>query len=220
MIVGNTPGTFGNLTIQNGSTLTSTGAEFHIADGAGTMAQSRSPEPDRSGLASGARSKSAPAAMVFLNIQNGATVVTQTGVTFGTFAAGDGTINISGGSTLETNRLSRAANGDGQVNFDNAILRARANNNFFISGFLAGDLNIEAGGLIVDTQAFTVAAGSGFSGVGGLTKVGTGTLNLQAINTYIGETVIQAGTLALTSNGSIATSSRVVANGTFSISGS
>lgn len=219
MIVGNTPGTFGNLTIQNGSTLTSTGAEFHIADGADTNGIVTVTGAGSQWLVSGGSIEVGAGGNGVLNIQNGATVVTQTGVTFGTFAAGDGTINISGGSTLETNRLSRAANGDGQVNFDNAILRARANNNFFISGFLAGDLNIEAGGLIVDTQAFTVAAGSGFSGVGGLTKVGTGTLNLRAINTYIGETVIQAGTLALTSNGSIATSSRVVANGTFSISG-
>lgn len=219
MIVGNSPGTFGNLTIQSGSTLTSSGAEFHIADGAGTNGTVTVTGAGSQWLVSGGSIEIGAGGNGVLNIQNGAKVVTQTGVTFGTFAGGDGTLNISGGSTLETNRLSRTANGAGQVNFDSAILRARQNNNFFIAGFLAGNLNIEAGGLTVDTQAFTVAAGSGFSGVGGLTKIGTGTLNLRAINTYTGETVIQAGTLALASLGSIATSSRVVANGTFSISG-
>ena len=63
-----------------------------------------------------------------------------------------------------------------------------------------------------------MGAGSGFSGVGGLTKIGAGTLNLRASNTYTGPTVIAAGTLSLASNGSIAASSRVVADGTFNIS--
>lgn len=219
LYVGDTPGSVANLTIQNGSTLTSNGAEIHIGDGAASNGTITVTGAGSQWLVSGGSIEVGAGGTGVLNIQNGATVVTQTGVTFGTFPGGDGTVNISGGSTLETNRLSRTNAGDGQVNFDDAILRARANNNFFIAGFSLGNLNIEAGGLTVDTQAFTVAAGSGFSGVGGLTKVGTGTLNLRAINTYTGETVIQAGTLALASNGSIATSSRVVANGTFSISG-
>lgn len=219
LIVGNTPGRFGNLTIQNGSTLTSSGAEHHIADGLGTNGVVTVTGAGSQWIVSGGSIEVGAGGNGILNILNGAKVVAQSGVTFGTFADGAGTINISGGSILETNRLSRANAGDGEVNFDNAILRARANNNFFIAGFSAGTLNIAAGGLTVDSQAFTVAAGSGFSGVGGLTKVGTGTLNLRAANTYIGETVIEAGTLGLASNGSIATSSRVVANGTLSISG-
>ncbi|MCK1381517.1 autotransporter-associated beta strand repeat-containing protein, partial [Bradyrhizobium sp. 24] len=145
--------------------------------------------------------------------------VAQSGVALGTFAGGAGTLNINSGGTLETNTLARVAVGTGQVNFDNAILRARINTAFFIGGFSAGTLNIATGGLTVDTQAFTVSASSGFSGVGGLTKTGTGTFNLRAANTYTGATVIQAGTLALASSGSVAASSRVVANGTFSISG-
>ncbi|OEO29210.1 autotransporter outer membrane beta-barrel domain-containing protein [Devosia insulae DS-56] len=220
MTVGNTPGRFGNLTIQNGSTLTSNGAEHHIADGAGTNGVvTVTGAGSQWTVAGGGSIEVGAGGNGILNILSGGTVVAQSGVTFGTFAGGVGTINISGGSTLETSRLSRAGAGDGQVNFDDAILRARANNNFFIAGFSPGTLNIAAGGLTVDTQAFTVAAGSGFSGVGGLTKTGTGALNLRAVNTYTGDTVIQAGTLGLASNGSIATSSRVVANGTFGISG-
>lgn len=219
LYVAGTTGLFGNLTIQNGSTLTSTGTEFHIGNGAGSIGTVTVTGPGSQWTTSGATIEIGAGGNGTLNIQNGGTVVAQGGITFGTFAGGDGTLNINGGSTLETNRLVRSNSGVGKVNFDNAILRARANNNFFVSGFSTGALNIAAGGLTVDTQAFNVRSGSGFSGVGGLTKTGTGTLTLQAANTYTGETVIQAGTLALTSNGSIAASSRVVANGTLSISG-
>lgn len=219
LTVGNTPGRVGNLTIQNGSTLTSSGAEFHIADGAGTNGTITVTGAGSQWNVSGGSIEVGAGGEGILNIQNGGKVIAQSGVTFGSFPGGDGTLNISGGSTLETNRLSRSADGAGQVNFDGATLRARIMNNFFISGFSPGALNIAAGGLIVDSQTFTVGAGSAFSGVGGLTKTGTGILNLRAANTYTGDTVIQAGTLGLASNGSIAASNRVVANGTFNISG-
>lgn len=219
LIVGNTPGTVGNLTIQNGSTLTSNGAEIHISDGADTNGTVTVTGAGSQWLVSGGAIEVGPGGTGVLNIQNGGTVITQSGVSFGTSTSGDGTLNISGGSTLETNRLSRFSGGAGNVNFDGATLRARQTNNLgFVAGFLPGTLNIAAGGLTIDTQTFTVGASSGFSGVGGLTKTGTGTLNLRAVNTYTGDTVIQTGTLGLASNGSIATSSRVVANGTFNIS--
>ncbi|CAN7543071.1 autotransporter outer membrane beta-barrel domain-containing protein [Devosia sp. LjRoot16] len=219
LTVGNTPGRFGNLTIQNGSTLTSTGAEHHIADGNGTNGTITVTGAGSQWIVSGAQIEVGAGGEGVLNIENGGKVVAQSGVTLGSFTNGDGTINISGGSTLETNRLSRASSGTGQVNFDNGILRARADNNFFISGFSPGTLNIAAGGLTVDTQAFEVRAGSGFSGIGGLTKTGAGILDVRAVNSYAGETVLQAGTIELVGNGSIAASSRVVVNGIFDISG-
>lgn len=220
LIVGNTPGTVGNLTIQNGSTLTSNGAEIHISDGADTNGTVTVTGAGSQWLVSGGAIEVGAGGTGVLNIQNGGTVITQSGVSFGTSTSGDGTLNISGGSTLETNRLSRFSGGAGNVNFDGATLRARQTNNLgFVAGFLPGTLNIAAGGLTIDTQTFTVGASSGFSGVGGLTKTGTGTLNLRAVNTYTGDTVIQTGTLGLASNGSIAASNRVVVNGTFSISG-
>lgn len=219
LIVGNTPGTVGNLTIQNGSTLTSNGAEIHISDGADTNGTVTVTGAGSQWLVSGGAIEVGPGGTGVLNIQNGGTVITQSGVSFGTSTSGDGTLNISGGSTLETNRLSRFSGGAGNVNFDGATLRARQTNNLgFVAGFLPGTLNIAAGGLTIDTQTFTVGASSGFSGVGGLTKTGTGTLNLRAVNTYTGDTVIQTGTLGLASNGSIAASNRVVVNGTFNIS--
>ncbi|MGM4892603.1 autotransporter family protein [Tardiphaga sp. 839_C3_N1_4] len=219
IFVGNTTGSFGNLTIQNGSTLTSNGASLVIGVAGGSNGTVTVTGAGSQWITSGSQINLGASGNGTLNIQNGAAVVAQSGVTLGTFAGGTGTLNINGGSTLETNNLSRAGVGTGQVNFDNAILRARINNNFFISGFLPGNLNIAAGGLTVDTQAFTVGAGAGFSGVGGLTKIGAGTLNLRVSSDYTGPTVIQAGTLALTGTGSISASSRVVADATFNVSG-
>uniref|UniRef100_UPI001F0AF05A autotransporter outer membrane beta-barrel domain-containing protein n=5 Tax=Nitrobacteraceae TaxID=41294 RepID=UPI001F0AF05A len=155
-----------------------------------------------------------------LNIQNGGRIVTGAGTVLANSASSSGTLNISGGGILETQSL-RGGSGASQANFDNGILQATASNATFINGFSGTRLNILAGGLTIDTGAFTVGtdAASAFTGAGGLTKIGSGTLNLAAAGPYAGQTVIQAGILALTGAGSISNSSRVVANGTFDISG-
>ncbi|WP_315974455.1 autotransporter family protein [Devosia neptuniae] len=206
----------GNLTIQNGSTLTSNGAEFHIGSVAGNNGTVTVTGAGSRWLTSGAGIEIGAGGTGTLNIQDGATVTSQSTVSLGTLS-GTGTLNIIGG-TLETNNVLRSGVG-GQANFDNGILRARINNNFFLSGFTPGMLNIAGGGLTLDTQAFTLRVASVFSGVGGLTKTGTGTLTLTGSQLYAGPTVIQAGTLSLTGNGSLAASSRVVADGTFNASG-
>ena len=219
LIVGNTTGSVANLTIQNGSTLTSTsGTPSEIGSDPASNGTVTVTGAGSRWITSGTQIRLGAGGNGTLNIQNGAAVTAPTTVNLGT-VGGTGTLNINGGGTLETNSLTRAGGGNGQVNFDNAILRALTTNAIgFVGGFTSGTLNIAAGGLTVDTQTFTVGSSSGFSGVGGLTKIGAGTLNLRANNTFSGATVIQAGTLALVSSGSIATSSRVVADGTFNIS--
>ena len=152
-----------------------------------------------------------------LNIQNGGTAVAGV-TTVSVAAASTGSLNISGDSTLETSRLVRGG-GTAQVNFDSATLRATADNATFVTGFLGSELAILTGGLTIDSAGFNVTAASPFSGVGQLTKVGSGTLTLTAANTYSGQTWIQSGTLALSGGGSLANSSGVVADGTFDISG-
>lgn len=219
MSVGNSGGTAGNLTIQNGSTLTSTGSSrIGISAGATGVVTVTGP---------GSR-WNVPAGTFYvgflgvgtLNIQNGGAVATGVGTILGGNASSSGTLNISGGGMLQTQSL-RGGPGASQANFDNGILRATASNATFINGFSGTKLNILAGGLTIDTGAFTVGtdATSAFTGAGGLTKIGSGTLNLAASSLYAGQTVIQAGILALTGAGAISNSSRVVANGTFDISG-
>ncbi|MEW6438438.1 MAG: autotransporter outer membrane beta-barrel domain-containing protein [Pseudomonadota bacterium] len=201
------------LTIENGSALTSTG----------TINIGTQPTGTATVTVTGAGSQwiangtlfVASAGTGILNIENGATVIAATSVRLGG-APGHGPafLNISDG-TLETARLTLAAGT--QANFDNAVLRANAANAAWITNL--GTLNIEAGGLTIDSNGFAIGTAAGLQGAGGLTKIGAGVLTLSGDSTYAGETLIDAGTLALTGTGSISNSSRVVANSTFDISG-
>jgi autotransporter-associated beta strand protein len=53
----------------------------------------------------------------------------------------------------------------------------------------------------------------------GLTKSGTGTVTLEAVNTYNGDTLVQDGTLVVETAGSIASSAAVVSGGTMRVRG-
>ncbi len=156
-----------------------------------------------------------------LNITNGGLVHAENGVRLATGAGSTGALNITGGSTLRASILNGGPGGTGQVNFDNATwIATTANTVSFIAGFTStAQLNIAAGGLTVETDVNVGTATTvGFSGVGALTKTGSGTLTLRGASNFTGETTITAGTLALAQNGSLATSSRIIANGGFNIS--
>ncbi|UED32535.1 autotransporter family protein [Rhizobium ruizarguesonis] len=115
----------------------------------------------------------------------------------------------------------RGGPGASQANFDNGILRATAANATFINGFSGTELNLLAGGLAIDTAGFAVGtdAASRFTGIGGLTVTGGGVFSLLANSIYTGETQIDFGSsLALSSAGAVANSSRVVADGIFNVS--
>ena len=60
-------------------------------------------------------------------------------------------------------------------------------------------MTFQAGGATLDTQTnnITMANPIGNSGTGGLTKLGSGTLTLNALNTYSGDTTINGGTLEI-----------------------
>lgn len=83
-----------------------------------------------------------------------------------------------------------------------------------LGNYVLGANTLTTGSLNTSTQVDGVISGTG----GGLTKVGTGTLTLTAANTYTGATTISAGTLAISSFGSIVNSSVVTVNATFDIS--
>ncbi|WP_441252423.1 autotransporter family protein [Tardiphaga sp. 71_E8_N1_1] len=214
-----TPGAFGNLTIQNGSTLTTSSfARFGLSAANGGILTVTG--PGSQWLVNGLVSLGFLGSGT-LNIENGGQVVAVAGIAVGNGGGSSGTLNVSGGGTLQTQFL-RGGAGASQANFDNGILRARANNATFINGFNPGELNLLAGGLTIDTNGFTVGtdATSGFSGIGGLTITGGTVFGLQANSTYSGETRIVAGSgLALSGAGAIANSSRVIADGAFNVTG-
>jgi outer membrane autotransporter protein len=216
--VGSGVGQSANLTIQNGSTLTSShNASLRIGQsgtGVATVTGAGS-----QWLLSGVQFVIGFAGNGTLNIENGATVVAQNGVRLAFNTGSSGTLNISGG-TLQTTAIFVGL-GTRQMNFSNATIRALNTNASFFGGTI-DQVNIAAGGLTFDSNGFAVGT-LGFSGVGGLTKTGAGTFTLSGASTFTGETVIQQGTLALGAAASaadaLATSRRVVANATLDISG-
>jgi autotransporter-associated beta strand protein len=117
-------------------------------------------------------------------------------------ASETGTLNLNGG-TLTVNQL-RAFNGVNTFYLNGGTLRPiGANANFFPSS-TALTTEVRNGGAIVDTSGLNVSIGEPLdhSSVpgdnvidGGLTKIGNGTLNLNAVNTYTGPTIIHAGAL-------------------------
>ncbi|MBK3824082.1 autotransporter outer membrane beta-barrel domain-containing protein [Paraburkholderia aspalathi] len=133
-----------------------------------------------------------------LTISNGGLVSAQT-VTLGEFDAGTtGVLNLDGTSSargvLVTTSLAKDL-GSGTVNFNGGILRAGAASSNFISGFSAGNLVVDTGGLYLDTNGFDVTITDGLSGSGGLTKIGNGTLVLNSENPMTGNSEVSAGTL-------------------------
>lgn len=82
---------------------------------------------------------------------------------------------------------------------------------------LSTPVTIAGGGGTFDTNGFDAQVSSVIAGAGGLTKTGTGTLDLTGVNTYAGPTTISAGTLAV--DGTIDSATTVAAAGTLGGSG-
>jgi fibronectin-binding autotransporter adhesin len=194
-IVGNA-GT-GTLTISNGGTLISTVSVLgNASTGTGTVlvTGSGSTWTDNSTITVGNLGSGT------LTITDSGAVTAAGGVVVGAASTGVGTLNITDAGVLTTLALAEGA-GSGTVNFDNGTLIATADNLAFITGFEAGDLNIANGGALIDDAGFTVLADSPFTGVGALTKQGSGTLIMTGDSTYTGGTTIEDGTLQLGNGG-------------------
>jgi fibronectin-binding autotransporter adhesin len=105
-----------------------------------------------------------------------------------------GTLNLDGG-TLLAGLIDGGGAGTSNVDFNGTQIVATANSADFIANFDSAE--VEAGGVKIDTNGMTVGVSQSLTDAGGgaLTKTGTGTLNLNAFNTYTGATLVSEGTL-------------------------
>jgi autotransporter-associated beta strand protein len=143
--------------------------------------------------------------------QYGAGMLTLTGNN--TYSGGttilSGTLAVSGDSNL----------GSGPVKFDGGNLRFLSSTNSTLAYELTsgafdtnGNFVILSG--VLSTQVNTNVAG----GYGGLTKIGAGTLFLAGANTYLGPTVISAGTLQIGTSAALG-AGNLVDDGTLHLNG-
>jgi autotransporter-associated beta strand protein len=133
------------------------------------------------------------------------------------FKLGPGTLTLTGTSTYAGGTMiagglvnfNSASNfGSGPILLNGGGLQWAAGTTTDISSRL---FPFGADGATFDTNGNTVTLASALAGIGGVTKIGAGTLVLSGIDTYRGPTTVAAGTLTV--NGSIANSAVTVNSG-------
>jgi autotransporter-associated beta strand protein len=132
---------------------------------------------------------------------SGTGIFTQTGGTntitsflyLGMNPGSSGTYNLNGG-TLIAKQISKGS-GTASFNFGGGTLRASGD----ILGSPPMNLTGIGGNANIDTAGYTIDIGKALSGVGGLNKIGAGTLHLWGQNpiSYSGNTTVYGGTLEI-----------------------
>jgi autotransporter-associated beta strand protein len=128
-----------------------------------------------------------------------------------------GTTAVGTPWTVNQGSLSISSDGNlggalGGLTFDGGALQLGAGFNLAATRAI----NLNFGGGTIDTNGFSTTISQGIIGVGGLTKVGSGTLTLSGNNGYVGGTTVNGGTLVV--DGSIM-STTVNSGGTLAGSG-
>ena len=129
----------------------------------------------------------------------GGTSLTKSGsgtLTLGNTNSFTGGLNLNGGTTI----FSTLANlGGGALSFAGGALQYAPGNTDDIS---VRALTFNSGGATIDDggNAVTFANPIGNNGVGGFTKLGSGTLTLNGTNKFSGNTIVGSGTLALSAS--------------------
>src|SRR5690606_22300599 len=126
----------------------------------------------------------------------------------GNVVVGDGADSsgavILSASTLTTEQV-EAGLGTATFTFDAGTLVLSAAQADLFAGFSPNAVMLDAGGGTIDTQAFDAAIAATIGGAGALDKVGSGMLTLSGANSYAGATDVNAGTLLVNGDQSLAT---------------
>ena len=150
-----------------------------------------------------------------LIVDAGGTVEVGSEVMVGQAVGSVGTVHLRGDEAhgrgvLIADLLVRGA-GSATLDLDGGILRASADSTDFLSGF--DHVALGSRGAYIDTDGHTVAVSSAFSSQAGdssgLVKEGGGVLELRGASTYVGDTTINGGTLALAGAGQLAATTDV-----------
>ena len=151
-----------------------------------------------------------------LTVSGSASVVASatTGILMGAGAFSQvAVLNLNGGQVQAT-RVYKGSGVAAALTFNSGTLKAGPGAaSDFVSGLTS--VSVLPGGAVIDSNGQTVSFGSAITdgGGGGLTKIGTGTLVLAGGNSYLGATAVQAGTLRVDGDTSLATGAVSVASG-------
>ena len=195
------PGSSGTVNLQNGTI--NANSELWVGfSGTGTFNQSGGTVNTTESLVVGNISGATGTYNLTGGVVNAATVSGQ--LRLGANAGATGTVNLDGG-TLQAPVVAKGG-GTGTFNFNGGVLRAGATGATFFGGLT--NAYVKAGGAIIDSNGFDITVSQALladtvSTGGGLTKNGAGTLTLSGVNTYAGDTTVNAGTLALADNASL-----------------
>ena len=127
---------------------------------------------------------------------------------------GTGTFNLNGG-TVTTKKI-EGGNGSATVNFNGGIVKAKQDESNFITNL--DTANLQGGGAVINSDGYQLATSQVFTGTGGITKNGAGTLTLSSTSSFSGATTVAGGTLVI--SGNISTSSLTTVNSGATLSGS
>ena len=194
-------GTFTTAHVQSGTlNLTGTlGSTTSALVDAGTTLQANSQNLPLNVTDNGLVRFAQSATGTYAGLIGGTGVVEKSGagtLTLAPTAAGGNT--YSGGTLIDGGTLAAGADNalgasTGGVTFDGGTLQLAQS--FDLADTRAITLN--AGGGTIDTQSFSSTLTQPVTGAGGLTKLGSGSLVLNGVNTYGGATNVTAGALAI-----------------------
>ncbi|MDQ8193687.1 autotransporter-associated beta strand repeat-containing protein [Coraliomargarita sp. SDUM461004] len=115
-----------------------------------------------------------------------------------------GTLTLNGG-TLSANQIRSEATGGGTsiLNLNGGTIVARSTNANFLEGLTQA--RVQSGGVTFDSDDHDIAIAQDLvdDAAGSVIKAGLGTLTFTGNNTYLGDTVVNAGSLVLADGGSM-----------------